>query len=59
MLVIQLVQEDNINMDLKQSERVCTGLILNCGKQKNTTHAGDQTLVIQLVQEGNINMHLK
>jgi hypothetical protein len=46
-------------MDLKQSEGVCNRLISNCGQQKNTTHAGDQTLVIQLVQEGNINMHLK
>jgi len=38
---------------------VCTGLILNCGQQKNTTHAGDQTLVIQLVQEDKISMHFK
>jgi len=33
--------------------------LLNCGQQKNTIHAGDQTLVIQLVQEDNINTHLK
>jgi len=46
-------------MESQQSERVCTGLISNCGLQKNTNHASDQTLVIQLVQEGNINTHLK